>query len=561
MSRDITQIDKFNRRLENLREERSKFFDYWGELSDYILAHRGRFLLKTNTRKPKRNTKQYNNTARRAARTLTSGMMAGITSPARQWFKLASPDPGLNEVASVRHWLHKVQNTMERVFEASNVYNSLHSLYAELGVFGTGALGVFENFDTVIRTKTYTVGSYMLGLGLDDTVDTFYREYTLRVGQVIKKFGEDNVSHMVKNQWDNGNTEADVQITHAIEPNDNRDRMSPLARDKVYRSVYYEAGSNKMDDKFLLRSGFDEFPIMAPRWDITGEETYSEDCPGMVALGDTKGLQLGEKRMYQALDKVGNPPLQGDNSMKSSMRSGSPGPGETIFHSANSSGLTSVYGNYRPDIGALKAVQNDVEQRINEAFYVDLFLMLASSDRRQITAREVAEKHEEKLLMLGPVLERLHTELLDKLIDRTFNILQRNGVLPPPPTELVNRQVSVKYVSVLAQAQRLVGIGAIERTIGFVMQMSKVFPEARHKVDAQQVVDQYALDAGVDPRIIRPDEHARELLQAERQQQAQDAAMQRSALAIDNAKNLAEARAAGGQSTDSARVAQATGGV
>ena len=50
---------------------------------------------------------------------------------------------------------------------------------------------------------------------------------------------------------------------------------------------------------------------------------------------------------------------------------------------------------------------------------------MAFSDRRQITAREIEERHEEKLLMLGPVLERLNDELLRPLIDRTFNIMVR----------------------------------------------------------------------------------------------------------------------------------------
>jgi DNA-binding IscR family transcriptional regulator len=46
------------------------------------------------------------------------------------------------------------------------------------------------------------------------------------------------------------------------------------------------------------------------------------------------------------------------------------------------------------------------------AYYADLFLMLANDDRSNVTATEIAERHEEKLLMLGPVLERLHNEML-----------------------------------------------------------------------------------------------------------------------------------------------------
>ncbi len=39
--------------------------------------------------------------------------------------------------------------------------------------------------------------------------------------------------------------------------------------------------------------------------------------------------------------------------------------------------------------------------------------------------------------MLGPVLERLHDELLDPLVTRVFNIMARQGLfddLPPPRT-------------------------------------------------------------------------------------------------------------------------------
>lgn len=537
---NLSKIQSFNKRLEELRSERSYFMDYWGELSDYHLAHRGRFLNKSNKRAPKRNTKQYNSTSRLALRTLASGMMAGITSPARPWFKLQVPDPQMNEYAAVKEWLHDCEVIMYRVFAQSNTYNSLHSLYAELGCFGTGAMGVYENFDDVIRCKTYTAGSYMLGLGADDKIDTFYREYKSTVGRLVKQFGETNVSDQVRNLWKQGSIEAEIDVVHAVEPNDDRDTMSPLAWDMPWRSVYYEQAHKSGDDRFLRRSGFMEFPILTPRWDVSAEEIYSEDCPGMIALGDTKALQLGEKRKYQALDKLTNPPLQGDSSIRSQVNGGPPASGEIIWLTQNSAGLQSVYGNFQPRLDLVQAIQQEVELRIKRTFYEDLFLMLANSDRRQITAREVAEKHEEKLLMLGPVLERLHSELLDPLIDRVFNVLQRAGVLPPPPQELIGTEMTVEYISVLAQAQRMVGISSIERTANFAMTIAQMWPESRHKFDASQAIDEYANNVGVNPRVVRADDDANQLVAAEQQAQAQAAAMAQSQQAVQTAKDASE---------------------
>lgn len=536
-------IRSYNKRLEALRSERSTFFPLWRELSDYHLAHRGRFLTSDRNKGFKRNTKQINNTSRLSSRTLASGMMSGITSPARPWFRLSTGDKKLDDSNAVKLWLHQVQTTMYKVFAASNTYNALHQLYSELGVFGTAAMGIFHDFENVIWCKPYTIGSYMLGMDGQNVSDTMYREYELSVGQVVKQFGIENVSDSVKEQWKKGNTEAWVKIIHIVEPNDDRDNTSVKASDKPTRSVYYEADRSPRDDKdhYLRESGFDEFPIVAPRWDVTGEDVYATDCPGITSLGDTKALQLAERRKYQAIDKVVSPPLQGPSALKNKLKGNQLGPNDTVWHeNANSGGLRSIYENYNPHIAEIKEEILNVEGRVQRAFYEDLFLMLANTDRRQITAREVAEKHEEKLLMLGPVLERLHTELLDPLIDRTFSILQRNGVLPLPPPELQNKELDVEYVSVLAQAQRLVNTGAIDRIIDFTGAVAATWPNARHKIDPNQAVDDYAESLGVNPAVIRSDDEAEAMAAAEAQAQAQAEMMARSEQMANMAKTASE---------------------
>ena len=535
-------IRSYNKRLEALRSERSTFIPLYRELSDYHLAHRGRFLTSDRNKGYKRNTKQINNTSRMSARTLASGMMSGITSPARPWFRLSSGEAELDDVKAVKMWLHQVQNIMYKVFSHSNVYNSLHQLYAELGVFGTAAMGVFHDFENVIWCKPYTVGSYMIGLNSQNISDTFYREYEISVGQCVKQFGLDNCSTSVQQQWEKGNSEAWVKIVHAVEPNDDRDGNSVLAKDKPWRSVYYEAknGSKDGEEKFLRESGFDDFPILTPRWDVTAEDVYATDCPGITAIGDTKALQLAERRKYQALDKIVNPPLQGPSSLKNKVNGHTVGPNDIVWHEQNSDGLRSIYENFRPDINAINGEIVNVEMRVKRAFYEDLFLMLANTDRRQITAREVAEKHEEKLLMLGPVLERLHTELLDPLIDRTFNILQQNGVLPSPPEELQNKELNVEYVSVLAQAQRLVATGAVDRLVGFVGQAAQLWPEARHKVNINSGIDEYAESLGVDPALVRSDQEVSVLVEQDAMRAAQAQAMATAQQGVDMAKTASE---------------------
>lgn len=104
---------------------------------------------------------------------------------------------------------------------------------------------------------------------------------------------------------------------------------NPLSKFKKYASVYYErgitnAGMNYLEqadeNRFLSQSGFDFFPVMAPRWEVTGEDAYGTDCPGMVAIGDIKQLQVGEKMSAQAIEKMVKPPMIAPVSLKNQKR-------------------------------------------------------------------------------------------------------------------------------------------------------------------------------------------------------------------------------------------------
>ncbi len=536
----LSEKSSYRKRVEALKDERSSFMSYWGELSDYHLAHRGRFLVSDRNKGYKRNTKQINNTSRRAVRTLASGMMAGITSPARPWFKLGLNDKKMMDVDEVKIWLLRVERVMREIFNQSNLYNSLHVVYQELGVFGTASMGVFNDFENVIRCKPYTVGSYVLALNGKDIVDTWAREYQYTVGQLVKKFGKESCSQSVQKQWDNGNTENWIDIVHIIEPNDDRDGMNTLAKHKRFRSIYYEKAKSQKGDNFLLKSGFDDFPILAPRWEVTGEDVYAPSCPGMDALGDTKALQTAELMKYEAIEKMVDPHLIAPASMRDALNNDLPSGEVSFVDTSNLDVLKPVY-QVQPRIDYHIQDIEGVEDRIEKAFYVDLFLMLASSDRRQITAREIAERHEEKLLMLGPVLERLHNELLDPLIDRTFNIGMAAGIFGRVPDVLSEKQIKVEYISVLAQAQKLVEVGAIEKVAQYVGGLATIWPEARHKFDAVKSVENYADSVGVSPEMIKNETEFKETVAAEAaaQQQQQQMTEQGPAMA-QSAKVLSE---------------------
>jgi len=536
VAQSTKNMDYF-RRWTDIKDERSTFFGHWQELSEYILPRRGRFLTSKRNDGSKKNAKIIDSTGTMAVRTLSAGMMSGITSPARPWFRLATPESALMEQSEVKQWLYGVEKKMRDIFSRSNLYNSLQTTYEELAVFGTGAMLINEDHDDVIRCYPFTVGEYGLALSSRLSVDTFYREFQLTVAQVVEQFGYENCSDPVQSLYKTGQLDKWVEIMHVIEPNSARQYNMKDNLNMPYHSCYLEKASK--NERKLSSSGYEEFPVLAPRWHVTGVDIYGRS-PAMDVLGDVKALQIEQKRKAQGIDKMVNPPLQAPSSLRGQTATVLPG-GVTYVDT-----MQGTQGGFRPTYEVnprLAELQQDIaetQRRISQGFYSDLFQMLTMSDRRQITAREIDERHEEKLLMLGPVLERLHTELLDPLIDRTFNIMVRNDLLPPPPEELGGVTLKVEYISVMAQAQKAIGTGAIERLAGFVGNMAAAKPEVLDKFDADQSVDEYAEMIGVPPRIVVPDD----VVQQIREERAQ---MEQQQMAMEQANQVAQTANVGAQ--------------
>jgi hypothetical protein len=174
-------------------------------------------------------------------------------------------------------------------------------------------------------------------------------------------------------------------------------------------------------------------------------------------------------------------------------------------------------------------------------------MMLANDTRSGITATEVAERHEEKLLMLGPVLERLQNELLSPMIDIAFDYANRAGILPQAPPELEGMDLKVEFISVLAQAQRAVAAQGVDRLLGTVGNLAQLKPEVLDKIDFDQVVDDYGDMYGVNPKIVVPDNVVAQI-RAQRAQAAQ-AAQTAAAMPqlVDSAKTAGEVNVQGVQ--------------
>ncbi len=528
MAEENTHERWLQQRFQSLWEARQSYEPAWQDLADHFLPTRygnTKQYAHTWRQMPLLNDKLVDATGILAMRTLAAGLQGGMTSPARPWFQLSLEDSNLAHHGPVKEWLAEVSKRMAKLFNGSNFYHAVHTLYGDLGTFGTAFMLELADFEHGFRFVPFSVGEYCLDTNEKQQVDVVFRRFHMSTRQLMQRFGKDRLpSHILSgpHALQQGHT-----VVHAIYPRKDRISGEGSGKHMPYASDYWlegQAGSLSPSrggrTHMLSQSGFMEFPGFGVRWQVAGNDVYGRS-PAMDILPDCRMLQQMGITMLKAIHKSVDPPTAVSASLKSVGLDLTPGGVNYVDVAPGQSPQAATpIMEVRPDIQGARLAMQDVQKQIQQGLYNDLFRLLLDGKSQHITAKEVAAREEEKLILLGPALERLHAELFTPLIERTYQLMVRHDMVPLRPKELTDEPIKVEFVSLLAQAQKMVSTSAVDKLVHFVHSLKSIKPEAADIIDADKAVEEYAEYLGVTPSILHSPEE-REALRQKRLQAEQ----------------------------------------
>ncbi|GHV46811.1 phage head-tail connector protein [Synergistales bacterium] len=543
---------------------RTKWEARWRAQAEQFAPARGRFNI---TEEGKRDTLRRNSRPRIIPDEFAAGLKSGLTSPTRPWFALGIFEPELSKYERVKAWLSDVTEAMLTVIGRSNFYDQIFTVYKEEGVFGTGCLYVDEDEKEVFRCQAYTVGQYAIGHDKNKLVNSFARSLSFTASQLALEFGEEKLPpeiRMVLSEERKGEAESSAawEVRHLIEANDEYAPQAPGQRGMMYRSLYWLPSVT--EPEFLRIGGYNEFPVMAPRWRLVGEDLYGSEHPGDVGLDDARSIQDIEMDERKALKLRIEPPLLAPKTLQDSeidLR-----PGAVTYYDPDMAGAAPmvvplIAANFDHAAAAEKIERLSI--LLEKAFYIDLFRMWASDLRQGRTATEIQAREEEKIYALEPVLTRQMYDLLDPFISRVYSIMERRGLLPPPPPELQGMPFKIEYTSVLAKSQKQssqYGIETVLGVVGNIMQMQAADgsrPEILDKIDTDTIVDLYADMHGLPSGVVLGDDRVKEIREQKAEEQAAQQQMAMEAQAAQQApelagaaKDMSETQVGGGSAID-----------
>ena len=530
-SQELRELSKkLQDNLSTLVDKRKTWEEHWQQVSDYCLPRKAEV---TKERSPgdKRHVIVFDNTAIHALELLASSLHGMLTSSANRWFALRFREPTLNDMDEAKEWLDDATNKMYNVFAKSNFQQEVFECYHDLIAFGTACLLVEEDKNDVVRFSDRHIKEFYIQENEKNIIDQVYRRFKMPLGSVVNKFGYDNVSSDVQRKFLKEPHE-EIEIIHCCKPRNIYDQNKLDKKNMPFQSIYFE---NK-NGHIISIGGFKEMPYIIPRYLKSSTEVFGRS-PAMAALPEIKVLNKMVEVMLKAAQKQVDPVLMvPDDTI--SLQSIRTAPGSiNYYRSGSRDRIEPLLIGANNQLGI--TMENQRRDSISKTFHVDQLLIATN---RNMTATEVMQRNEEKMRILGPVLGRLQSELLQPLITRVFNVMLRRKLFSPAPQMLQQQEIQIEYVSPMALAQKGQELQSIMKALEIFSSISQIVP-VQDWLDESGLVKYVSSTLGLPAKLIKSDAEVsqmREQKAAEAQQQAEQQQLLQETEMARNAAPLAK---------------------
>ena len=506
------QVQDLKKRYDRLKEQRNKRLPDWKDVQKYVAPS----VLNWDNPSDKipARPKRFTSRPTQFSRTLRSGLVGYSISPNIVWQKLTFEDEDhLDSVYGAKDWLEVVERKLYAEFSKSNLYQQAGLMINDAVQYGHGVMLIDEVLgENRLRFSALKIQEVCLDIDEFDRVDSVFRRYTMSLRNAAKFFGKENLSSSCRGDIERKeNLDKELTILHAVYKREEYSPGSQDVKNMPYASVYIDEDN----ELILLESGYLEFPFAVFMWEPLAGTAYGES-PSIHALDDIRILNKIDEQKLRVTQMAGSPAYNVPESMRNHVNVV---PGGYNYYSRPDEVILPVQSGLTFPI-ALE-MYKDIEDRVKDWFHVDFFLALQRQNPSNMTATYVMELQGEKASVLAELVVNLNSAL-EKIIQRSFNILYRQRKIPEPPAGLVNSgaQLSVEFMGPLAQAQKKYhqsqGISQSLNLIGAVANIAG--PAALDTVDFDQTLKRGLEGLGFPQAAIREDKDI-ELMRKERAEQ------------------------------------------
>jgi len=542
-----------------MQSNKSVWNDHYQTIGEFVMTRKQQF---TTTITPGEflNRELFDSTGPSANMSSSSILLGMLWPNGAESFRFVAPKGVDNTLAEVKEYFEKITETQTDIMDnpKARLGVALGEYMPDQTGFGTSGVAIFEQDilgEPPIRYEAWDVKTMYLDEGPDGSIDTIYNYKSMTIRSLVKEYGIENISATSRDAFTKGDAERKVDVLHAIETRIDRERTKFGNKAMPIASIHIEFN----DEKILRESGFEEMPVAVARFFKAMKEVYGRSF-AMNALPDIIEANVIKEAITIAIEKQMDPPLAvlDDGRLGGGVIDTSAG-ALNVFNPSGriSSADKMIFPVFT--VGELKSAQQlliDIQNSIMNAFFLDRLLDLNNETRMTLGEAQIRNKIRGD--SLGPIFSRQTTELFTPLINRTFNILLKQGlmgVVAGSPEELVlleqgiepmyipdiivQRMVegkeayTIQYISPAARVLKSEEVTGILSTFDFALQNVSIKADMIDNIDADEAIKMYAELVGAPTKLLKIKEQV-EAIRDSRNQIAEEREQ------LDNAREQSE---------------------
>ena len=500
----MTKIDNLIKRH---KRAKNSFNEYRSVLEDaytYALPDKGYFDTLTGG---KRTTKIYDSTAILGLGTYADKVQQNLVPPWRKWFLLVPgseiPDEAKEQFQKP---LDEITDILYDHINHSNFNTKINEAFQDTGI-STGIITCEEGdgIESSLTFDTLSVEDTVFESSPNGLIENFFNTFKIKIKDIEETIIGSKLSPGLEKML-REDIDAEVELVECVVKN----------KDKKYdHSIYFEP------DKAIIYDVVDDSnPYIAFRERVTSKGVYGMGriiqllydikVLNKISEMDLKNAGLAISGVYTAADDgVLNP-----YNVKLE-------PGTVIPVASNAPGNRSLAPLERS--GDFNVAQLKIEQKqdlINKTLFGSPLGEVSRTPVR--TLGEVQERRDETFEMTSAAFSRFQTELLERLIKRMVDVLQKAGKIQPIVVD--GKEITIKFTSPLAKQQDRQDIGVVTDYAAIMQQTGISLETLATKIKFEDVPGYVAENMGLPAKLIRTEEESN--VYTQQQAQAQAAMMQ-----------------------------------
>jgi len=533
-----TSLDK---QYEFLKGKRTTWERNWQEIAEYVLPHRSDFTSK-RSKGEERLEMAFEGTAMRSLKRFASNIHNVFTPMGAEWFRFTTGHPYLDNQRHIALWLEDATRIVKHHISrpSSNFHSAIYQYYLEAGAFGTGIVFVEDIPGRGPHFRNFPLSDCVLAAGGEMEIDTVFRVYKQTHKDLIERFDPALLPEEVLQKAGSEKMLEEIDVIHYVAPAWLMKEQLPPDWMYPFVSIHYL----KEKKKVIKLSGYETMPYICARWERSDREIYGRG-PTWEILPDMRLINEVEKVYLKGVQKAIAPPMfVPDSGLLDPLDTT---PDAINYYTAGIGGKDTIFP--VPNAGRIEYAQ-DLNARlvnsIKEGYYLDVLELpgpiAPDGDVMRFSATEVSVRMRNRMPVLGPLLARQESELLDPLIKRTAYILMRSGQLGEMPEEL-QEGFRVEYLNPISIAMRSGEVNSIVQLFEMIMPLAQIDQTIPMYFNTQQILKNTAEVLQVSPSNLRTEEEVAQMVQQQQNEKmiAQEQELARTTAEVDERQANAEA--------------------